>query len=52
MVFDNLEDDKTRYTAYARRVGFGIRVDHTRLSQSDNLLIGVDYTCSSEWQPK
>ncbi|KAL7116770.1 hypothetical protein ACP275_03G026100 [Erythranthe tilingii] len=52
MVFDNPKDAQTFYTRYARRVGFGIRKNHTRLSQSDKLLIGVDYTCSREGQPK
>ncbi|XP_012833069.1 PREDICTED: protein FAR1-RELATED SEQUENCE 5-like [Erythranthe guttata] len=52
MVFDNPEDAQTFYTRYARRVGFGIRKNHKRLSQSDKLLIGVDYTFSREEQPK
>ncbi|EYU26870.1 hypothetical protein MIMGU_mgv1a025010mg [Erythranthe guttata] len=52
MVFDKPEDAQTFYMRYVRCVGFGIRKNHTRLSQSDKLLIGVDYTCSREWQPK
>ncbi|KAL7152578.1 hypothetical protein ABFS83_04G107200 [Erythranthe nasuta] len=49
---DSVEDAKTCYTAYARRVGFGIKVNHTRLSKSDKSRIGVSFACSREGETK
>ncbi|XP_059457607.1 protein FAR1-RELATED SEQUENCE 5-like [Corylus avellana] len=46
--FDEVEDARICYNAYARRKGFSIRKNHTRLSKNDKLLIGVDYVCSRE----
>ncbi|KAG2711514.1 hypothetical protein I3760_04G080100 [Carya illinoinensis] len=34
--------------AYARRTGFGMRTNHTRLSKDDRKLILVEYVCSRE----
>ncbi|KAG5566607.1 hypothetical protein RHGRI_002237 [Rhododendron griersonianum] len=48
MVFDELEDAETCYKAYARRKGFSIRKSHTRLSNKDKSLIGVEFSCSRE----
>jgi hypothetical protein len=47
MEFDELEDAHACYNAYARRVGFSIRKNHTRLSK-DKSLIAVEYVCSRE----
>jgi hypothetical protein len=47
--FDEVEDACICYNAYARKKGFSIRKNHTRLSKGDDkLLIGVDYSCSRE----
>jgi hypothetical protein len=46
--FDEVEDARICYNAYARKNGFSIRKNHTRLSKGDKLLIGVDYSCSRE----
>ncbi|XP_030958552.1 protein FAR1-RELATED SEQUENCE 5-like [Quercus lobata] len=48
MVFDKLEDAKACFNAYARRKGFGIRVNHTRKTKNDRLLVGIEYVCSKE----
>lgn len=48
MVFDELEDAETCYKAYARRKGFSIRKSHTRLSNKDKSLIGVEFSCNRE----
>ncbi|XP_050281816.1 protein FAR1-RELATED SEQUENCE 5-like [Quercus robur] len=48
MVFDKLEDAKACYNAYARRKGFGIRVNHTRKTKNDRILVGIEYVCSKE----
>ncbi|OMO89454.1 hypothetical protein COLO4_19755 [Corchorus olitorius] len=49
MEFEELEDAHTCYNSYARRHGFGIRKNHTRLSQKDDRsLIGVEYVCTRE----
>jgi hypothetical protein len=47
MEFDELEDAHACYNAYARRVGFSIRKNHTRLSK-DKSLIALEYVCSRE----
>ncbi|EYU25646.1 hypothetical protein MIMGU_mgv11b017765mg [Erythranthe guttata] len=52
MIFDSVEDAKTCCTTHARRVGFCIKFKHNRLPKSDKSLIGVDYACSREGQPK
>jgi hypothetical protein len=33
MKFDDVEDARTCFNAYARRKGFSIRINHTRLSK-------------------
>ena len=48
MVFDKLEDAKACYNAYARRKGFGIRVNHTLKTKNDRILVGIEYICSKE----
>ncbi|KAL7215344.1 hypothetical protein ACSBR1_027503 [Camellia fascicularis] len=48
MIFDELEDAMTCYNAYARRKGFDIRKNHTRLSSKDKSLIGVEFACTRE----
>ena len=48
MEFEELEDGFTCYNTYARRHGFSIRKNHTRLSQKNRSLIGVEYVCSRE----
>jgi len=47
MEFDELEDAHACYNAYARRIGFSIRKNHSRLSK-DKSLIGIEYVCSRE----
>jgi hypothetical protein len=47
--FDEVEDARICYNAYARKKSFSIRKNHTRLSKGDDkLLIEVDYSCSRE----
>jgi len=47
--FDEVEDAHICYNAYARKKGFSIRKNHTRLLKGDDkLLIGVDYSRSRE----
>jgi hypothetical protein len=47
--FDEVEDARICYNAYASEKDFSIRKNHTQLSKGDNkLLIGVDYSCSRE----
>ncbi|KAG7996493.1 hypothetical protein I3843_01G162700 [Carya illinoinensis] len=46
--FDEVEDAQAFYKAYARRTGFAMRTNHTRLSKEDRKLILVEYVCSSE----
>ena len=46
--FDEVEDARAYYNAYARQKGFSIRKSHTRLSKEDKTLIAVDYACSRE----
>ncbi|XP_042941362.1 protein FAR1-RELATED SEQUENCE 5-like [Carya illinoinensis] len=48
MEFDDVEDAQAFYKAYARRNGFAIRTNHTRLSKEEKKLIAVDYVCSRE----
>ncbi|KAG2669426.1 hypothetical protein I3760_14G033900 [Carya illinoinensis] len=48
MEFDDVEDVQAFYKAYARRNGFAIRTNHTRLSKEEKKLIAVDYVCSRE----
>jgi hypothetical protein len=47
MKFDEVEDAHACYNAYARRMGFSIRKNHSRLSK-DKSLIGIEYVCSRE----
>ncbi|KAG6686155.1 hypothetical protein I3842_11G002900 [Carya illinoinensis] len=46
--FDDIEDAHSCYKAFSRRTGFSIRTNHTRLSNIDRSLIGVEYVCSRE----
>ncbi|KAG7943650.1 hypothetical protein I3843_15G052100 [Carya illinoinensis] len=46
--FDEVEDAQAFYKAYARRTGFAMRTNHTRLSKDDRKLILVEYVCSRE----
>ncbi|KAG6702816.1 hypothetical protein I3842_07G055100 [Carya illinoinensis] len=46
--FDEVEDAQAFYKAYARRMGFATRTNHTRLSKEDKKLILVEYVCSRE----
>ncbi|KAG7991032.1 hypothetical protein I3843_02G055200 [Carya illinoinensis] len=46
--FDEVEDAQTFYKMYARRTGFAMRTNHTRLSKDDRKLILVEYVCSRE----
>ncbi|XP_059440184.1 protein FAR1-RELATED SEQUENCE 5-like [Corylus avellana] len=46
--FDEVEDARTCYNAYARKKGFSIRKNHTRLSKEDKSLIAVDFVCSRQ----
>ncbi|KAK0606653.1 hypothetical protein LWI29_002124 [Acer saccharum] len=46
MEFEDVEDAQTFYKAYARRKGFAIRTNHTRLSKDDKTLCAVDYVCT------
>ncbi|KAG2690939.1 hypothetical protein I3760_09G214000 [Carya illinoinensis] len=48
MIFDDTEDAQAFYKAYARRIGFAIRKNHTRLSKDDKKLCAVDYVCTRE----
>uniref|UniRef100_A0A2N9H7A8 Protein FAR1-RELATED SEQUENCE n=1 Tax=Fagus sylvatica TaxID=28930 RepID=A0A2N9H7A8_FAGSY len=48
MEFEDVEDARACYNAYARRKGFSIRINHTRLSKEDKSLVGVEYVCSRE----
>ncbi|XP_035541700.1 protein FAR1-RELATED SEQUENCE 12-like [Juglans regia] len=48
MVFEEVEDAQAFYKAYARRQGFAIRTNHTRLSKDDKTLCAVDYVCTRE----
>ena len=48
MEFNELDDVQAFYNAYARRKGFEIRKNHTRLSNVDKSLIGREYACSRE----
>jgi hypothetical protein len=48
MEFDDVEDARTCFNAYARRKGFSIRINHTRLSKKDKSLVGIEYVCSRE----
>ncbi|KAG2666810.1 hypothetical protein I3760_15G082400 [Carya illinoinensis] len=48
MKFDDVEDAQTFYKAYARRRGFSMRTNHSRLSKEEKKLIAVDYVCSRE----
>lgn len=45
MVFEEVEDVQVFYKAYARRQGFAIRMNHTRLLKDDKILCAVDYFC-------
>jgi hypothetical protein len=45
--FDELEDAHACYNAYARRVGFSICKNHTRLSKDKSLIV-LEYVCSRE----
>ncbi|KAG2710572.1 hypothetical protein I3760_04G033700 [Carya illinoinensis] len=45
---DDVEDAQVFYKAYARRKGFAIRTNHTRLSKDDKTLCAVDYVCTRE----
>ncbi|KAK1564322.1 hypothetical protein Q3G72_000582 [Acer saccharum] len=47
-LFDDVEDAQAFYKAYARRVGFAIRTNHSRLSKDDKKLCAVDYVCTRE----
>jgi hypothetical protein len=47
MEFDELEDAHACYNAYARRVGFSICKNHTRLSKDKSLIV-LEYVCSRE----
>ncbi|XP_042979979.1 protein FAR1-RELATED SEQUENCE 5-like [Carya illinoinensis] len=46
MEFEDVEDAQTFYKAYAKRKGFAIRTNHTRLSKDDKTLCAVDYVCT------
>ncbi|KAK4851299.1 hypothetical protein QYF36_013935 [Acer negundo] len=46
MEFEDVEDAQTFYKAYARRKGFAIRTNHTRLSKDAKTLCAVDYVCT------
>jgi hypothetical protein len=46
--FDEIEDARTCYNAYARQKSFSIRKNHTQLSKEDKSLIAVDYAWSRE----
>ena len=48
MVFDKLEVVHACYNAYARRKGFGIRVNHTWKTKKDRILVGIEYVCSKK----
>ncbi|KAG2666757.1 hypothetical protein I3760_15G079000 [Carya illinoinensis] len=48
MLFEDVEDAQAFYKAYARRKGFAIRTNHTRLSKDDKTLCAVDYVCTRE----
>ncbi|KAG6628924.1 hypothetical protein CIPAW_14G046800 [Carya illinoinensis] len=48
MIFDDVEDAQSFYKAYARRKGFAIRTNHTRLSKDDKKLCAVDFVCTRE----
>ncbi|KAG6698419.1 hypothetical protein I3842_08G019600 [Carya illinoinensis] len=48
MLFDDVEDAQAYYKAYARRKGFAIRTNHTRLSKDNKKLLTVDYICTRE----
>ncbi|KAG2707007.1 hypothetical protein I3760_05G127900 [Carya illinoinensis] len=48
MVFEDVKDAQVFYKAYARRKGFAIRTNHTRLSKDDKTLCAVDYVCTRE----
>ncbi|KAG6678621.1 hypothetical protein I3842_14G089900 [Carya illinoinensis] len=48
MVFEEVEDAQAYYKAYARRKGFAILTNHTRLSRDDKTLRAVDYVCTRE----
>ncbi|XP_035545018.1 protein FAR1-RELATED SEQUENCE 5-like [Juglans regia] len=48
MIFEEVEDAQTFYKAYARRQGFAIWTNHTRLSKDDKTLCAVDYVCTRE----
>ncbi|KAG6699806.1 hypothetical protein I3842_08G081800 [Carya illinoinensis] len=48
MLFEDVEDAQAFYKAYARRKGFAIRTNHTRLSKDDKSLCAVDYVCTRE----
>ena len=47
-LFDDVENAQAFYKAYARRVGFAIRTNHTRLSKDDKKLCAVDYVYTRE----
>ncbi|TXG51184.1 hypothetical protein EZV62_023708 [Acer yangbiense] len=46
MKFEDMEDAQTFYKAYARRKGFAIWTNHTRLLKDDKTLCAVDYVCT------
>ncbi|KAI9185838.1 hypothetical protein LWI28_011197 [Acer negundo] len=46
MEFEDVEDTQTFYKAYARRKGFAIRTNYTRLSKDAKTLCAVDYVCT------
>ncbi|XP_042958169.1 protein FAR1-RELATED SEQUENCE 5-like [Carya illinoinensis] len=48
MIFDDVEDAQSFYKAYARRKGFAIRTNHTRLSKDEKKLCAIDYVCTRE----
>ncbi|KAI8528337.1 hypothetical protein RHMOL_Rhmol12G0141800 [Rhododendron molle] len=48
LVFEEWEDAKSCYGAYAKRKGFGIRKNQTHRSLKDKSVIGVEFSCYRE----
>ncbi|XP_077252609.1 protein FAR1-RELATED SEQUENCE 5-like [Tasmannia lanceolata] len=48
MEFDSESDARSFYNAYARHVGFGIRVNYSHRSRRDRTMIAQQYVCAKE----
>lgn len=48
MEFESAEDARSFYNSYARRVGFGVRVNYSHRSRRDRSMIAQQYVCVKE----